>query len=127
MTFSSRSNINGKGRCCIYGIFYSGELGYYFTYWKLDQKRPRINLFNNSKGEVLLNGNIQQILGAFSTTFYHLTMQNGTKIMNVNTGVGGTSSPYNVLNPITIFSLKSNMLSVYNPVPGGIRPAQGLF
>ena len=88
-----------------------------------------VNLFNSSKGEVLLNGNIQQILGSFSTTFYHLTMQNGTKIMNVNTGVGGSSSPYNGVLNLTnaIFSLKSNMLSVYNPVPGGIQRTTGFI
>ena len=86
-----------------------------------------VNLFNNTKGEVVLNGNIQRILGGFSTNFYHLTLQNGTKIMNINTGVGGSSSPYNGVLNLTnaILSLKTNMLSVYNPVPGGIQRTTG--
>jgi hypothetical protein len=84
-------------------------------------------LFNNSKGTILLDGNIQHITGAFPTTFYHLQLQNGTKVMNIDMSTGGSTSPYNgILNlKNAILSLKSNTLSVFNPAIGGIQRTTG--
>lgn len=84
-------------------------------------------VFGTSKGTVLMNGINQHIQGSFPTTFYHLTLQNGTKTLHTNISTGGGAIPYNGVLNLTnaVLSLKSNMVSVFNSSSTAIQRTTG--
>jgi len=75
-------------------------------------------------GTVFLDGGAQFIKGAQTTTFNNLNCTgSGTKTLNINTVVGGTSGVLSLLsNP---FNLNSKTLIVTNPLPAAVTRTSG--
>ena len=75
-------------------------------------------------GSVVLNGALQVIKGTTPTTFNNLTLVGtNTKILNINTFVGGTNGVLNLTSrPL---DLNSNTLFVTNPLPVAIIRTSG--
>ena len=85
-------------------------------------------VFTASTGSVNLSGTSQTIGGTDSTYFNNLSFTGaGTKTLNVNTWVGGGfGSPAGVLSlGSSILDLNSHLLTVKNPLPGGVVPGSG--
>ncbi|TAL61220.1 MAG: gliding motility-associated C-terminal domain-containing protein [Bacteroidetes bacterium] len=75
-------------------------------------------------GTVWLYGNAQTITGTQSTTFNNLNCENGgTKTLNIDTYVGGTSGVLQLKS--SPFILNTNTLYMTNPSNGGITRTSG--